>query len=94
MARPKKEVTERRKTKESILKSIEEKNCTEKYILDQVDQYMQYFDDLTIINQKLKEGFKADLVKEKRLITKEMRNILNFLGLKPESDSGYSDEEL
>ena len=44
---------------------------------------MGYFDSLKVINAKLNKGFNIDLSKEKRQVTKEMRSILDFLGLKP-----------
>lgn len=74
---------EKRKTKKAILKSIEGLNLTEKYYFDQVDEYMRYYDDLQRINAELSNKFSSELSKEKRQITKEMRNILRFLGLDP-----------
>lgn len=90
MARPKKEVSLRKATKEAILQALSENKTDAQYYLDQVDQYMEYYDNLQLINQQLnkikcitsdnKNTF-VDLTKEKRLITKEMRAILLFLGL-------------
>lgn len=90
MARPKKEVSLRKATKEAILQALSENKTNAQYYLDQVDQYMEYYDNLQLINQQLnkikcitsdnKNTF-VDLTKEKRLITKEMRAILLFLGL-------------
>ena len=54
---------------------------------------MEYYDNLKEINARLKQGFKADLVKEKRLLTKEMRSILTFLKLKPGIDAGGDEPE-
>ena len=88
MARPNKAMMLRKETKDAILSALEKNGTTDKYLLDQVDQYMEYYDNLFEINARLKQGFKADLVKEKRLLTKEMRTILTFLKLKPGSDSG------
>lgn len=83
MARPTKEEMLRKETKATIIKALEEKGTAEKYLLDQVDEYMGYFDSLKVINTKLNKGFNIDLSKEKRQVTKEMRSILDFLGLKP-----------
>lgn len=93
MARHKSEKTLRKETKDAILSALGQNGNTEKYLLDQVEQYMEYYDDLNEINSKLKQGFKADLVKEKRLITKEMRSILTFLKLKPGIDAGGDEPE-
>ena len=93
MARPNKEMMLRKETKEAILSALEQNGNTEKYLLDQVDQYMEYYDNLKEINARLKQGFKADLVKEKRLLTKEMRSILTFLKLKPGIDAGGDEPE-
>ncbi len=83
MARPTKEEALRKETKATIIKALEAKGTSEKYLLDQVDEYMGYFDSLKVINAKLNKGFNINLSKEKRQVTKEMRSILDFLGLKP-----------
>ena len=83
VARPTKEEALRKETKATIIKALETKGTSEKYLLDQVDEYMGYFDSLKVINAKLNKGFNIDLSKEKRQVTKEMRSILDFLGLKP-----------
>lgn len=83
MARPTREESLRKQTKATIIKALEQKNTCEKYLLDQVDEYMVYFDSLKAINEKLSKGFNIDLSKEKRQVTKEMRSILSFLGLQP-----------
>ena len=89
MARPNKEMMKRKDTEKAILSALEQNGTTEKYLLDQVDQYMEYYDNLTIINNK----FSPSLVKEKRLLTKEMRSILTFLKLKPSADDGGDEPE-
>ena len=55
---------------------------------------MKYFDNLDKINEELIGGLDIDLLKEKRQVTKEMRNILTFLGLKPMDYGSESFEEL
>ncbi|MBR9961255.1 hypothetical protein [Anaerostipes sp. Marseille-Q3525] len=85
----------KRETKATIIKALQDRGISEKYLLDQVDEYMGYYDSLGEINGKLKKGFKIDLSKEKRQITKEMRSILDFLGLRPvEIDKDDIFEEL
>lgn len=84
---------EKRATKKAILKSIEEKKLTEKFYIDQVEEYMKLYDNLAQINQKLSEKFTTDLLKEKRMVLKEMRCILSFLKLEPEKESGYGTVE-
>ena len=90
MARPTKKVTLRNATKDALLKALSENKTDAQYYLDQVDQYMEYYDNLELINAELNKINKitadnkntfVDLAKEKRLITKEMRAILIFLGL-------------
>lgn len=95
VARPSKEEMLKRETKAAIIRALQDRGISEKYLLDQVDEYMGYYDSLREINGKLKKGFKIDLSKEKRQITKEMRSILDFLGLRPvEIDKDDIFEEL
>ena len=93
MARPNKEMMKRKATQDAILSALKKNGTTEKYLLDQVDQYMEYYDNLTTINDTLKQKFSTDLIKEKRLLTKEMRNILTFLKLKPSAYDGGDEPE-
>ena len=51
--RPTKQEELKKLTKATIIKALEEKGTTEKYLLDQVDEYMQFFDNLETINEKL-----------------------------------------
>ena len=76
------------------MQALEKKQTNEKYLIDQVDEYMKYFDNLDKINEELIGGLDIDLLKEKRQVTKEMRNILTFLGLKPMDYGSESFEEL
>ena len=93
MARPNKAMMKRKDTEKAILSALEQNGTTEKYLLDQVDQYMEYYDNLAMINNKLRQEFSPSLVKEKRLLTKEMRSILTFLKLKPSADDGGDEPE-
>ena len=83
-----------RETQSDLLKAIGSQGLTDKYYLDQVDEYMNLYSNLAEINRKLGEKFNADLLKEKRQVLKEMRSILTFLGLKPNAGigDGYSEE--
>ncbi|MDO4553697.1 MAG: hypothetical protein Q4B70_00960 [Lachnospiraceae bacterium] len=106
MARPMGEETKRAKTVQSLEKALENNHMSEKFLQDKVDEYMSFYDDLKYINDRLitlKSDENGSLkqyteaVSEKRRISNEMRNILTFLGLKPEAQltpGGGSDEEL
>lgn len=61
------------------------------FYMDQVDEYMIYYDNLQTLNTRLLDiGLDSktfnEILKEKRQVTKEMRNILTFLNLQPTSD--------
>ena len=79
------------KTKADLLLSLRLKNLNEKYYLDLVEDYMNFFTDsfdlqksLDKVSNQNEEGEKdIELVKEKRQINKQMMNILSFLSLKP-----------
>ena len=88
MGRPSKKEQLKKQTETAILKALDKKQTNEKYLVDQVDEYMKYFDNLDRINVELSRGLDIDLLKEKRQVTKEMRNILYFLGLKPSDLNG------
>lgn len=88
MARPSKKEQLKKQTKTAILQALNKRQTNEKYLIDQVDEYMKYFDNLDKINEELSGGLDIDLLKEKRQVTKEMRNILSFLGLKPSDLNG------
>lgn len=87
MARPSRKQTARNKTEATILKALEKNGIVEKYLKDQVDEYMKYYDNLSRINEVLEARLDIDYLKEKRQVTKEMRSILMFLGLKPDENS-------
>jgi len=62
---------------------------------------MKFYDDLALINKSLSK-YKDEiddsdeytkLVKEKRLITKEMRGILTFLNITPDGDNYVPSED-
>lgn len=96
MARLTKEQQSRKTTVESLNLRIRLNGNEDKFLLDQIDQYMIYYDDLNILNNKINNVKDSpndtksytELLKEKRQITKEMRGILTFLGLLPSSEEG------
>ena len=94
MARQKSEAKQRKDTENALKQALELNNATDKFLLDQVSEYMCYYDNLKVLNDKLKERFDVDILREKRQVTKEMRNILSFLGLKPIAEGGGGFEEL
>ena len=96
MARPTKKEAARNQTEMALLQALKQNNMTDKFYLDQVAEYMKYYDDLARLNTDLEVAFLLDTLKEKRQVTKEMRNILAFLGLKPQAleGGGGEDEDL
>jgi len=81
----------RKQTYEQIIQQILFAGYDKKFYMDQVDEYMRYYDNLQTLNDKLSDE-KLDprsyieILKEKRQVTKEMRSILSFLNLQPTSD--------
>ncbi len=77
----------RNKTENSLKELIKKNGYQAKFYYDQISEYMLYYDSLYILNKKMKENSNNsqyfDCLKEKRQVTKEMRNILSFLKLEP-----------
>ena len=82
MARPNKEEILRKNTKEALILALKKSGNDAQYYLDQIEEYMKFYDNLTIINKELSK-YKDEisdsdtytkLLKEKRLVAKEMRN--------------------
>lgn len=104
MARQKSEKVKREETEKSLKKSLEVRGLKDQIYLDKIEEYMSFYDNFKKLNEYLKTAEPGnnltlknynDAVGEKRRIAAEMRNILSFLGLKPEIDSGGgSPEEL
>lgn len=101
MARPNKEATRRKATEQALLKALSENKTYAQYYLDQVSEYMGFYDNLVVINAELKKIKRLnddnnskfiELTKEKRQITKEMRAIITFLGLSGENLEDNSDD--
>lgn len=97
MARQKSEKAKREETEKNLKKSIEAKGLKGQIYLDKVEEYMSFYDNFKKLNdylialesgQNLVIKNYTDAVGEKRRVATEMRNILSFLGLKPDIDSG------
>ncbi len=83
-------------TENSLLKMLEENGYKEKFYYDHIKEYMLYYDALFNLNEKMKNSDVSnsqyfDCLKEKRQVTKEMRNILSFLKLEPTETGGLGD---
>lgn len=101
MARPNKEEILRKNTKEALILALKKSGNDAQYYLDQIEEYMKFYDNLTIINKELSK-YKDEisdsdtytkLLKEKRLVAKEMRNILTFLDITPDGTNGDDDDD-
>nr|DAM24387.1 MAG TPA: hypothetical protein [Caudoviricetes sp.] len=74
----------RTKTRNSIEKNIPQDLLSKQFVKNLIDEYMIYYDIMTKINHRLAGMNKMDdeymdLIKEKRQISKEMRNALDYL---------------
>lgn len=102
MARGKSEETKRKNTRKNLENMLIDRKLTGQIYLDRIDEYMTLYDSLICLNKVVKQGesvenmnLKAytDALREKRMVAAEMRNLLNFLGLKPEPDTGGGEPE-
>lgn len=78
-------------TYEDLMQQMFLAGYDKQFYIDQVDEYMIYYDNLQTLNERLKDDSLDvrsfnEILKEKRQVTKEMRNILSFLNLQPNSD--------
>lgn len=78
-------------TKEQLVGQLLLAGYDKQFYMDQVDEYMIYYDNLQTLNERLLDTSLDsktfnEILKEKRQVTKEMRNILTFLNLQPTSD--------
>ena len=98
-----KEYKNRKATKDALLMALELSNLREKYFLDMAEEYMNYYDDMVALNKKIRAVIPldtgevqtiidTDMLREKRQVAREMRSILNFLGLKPTAEVGGYEE--
>lgn len=84
---------QRKKTFDNLTELVKNKCGDNKIYLDQVDEYMIYFDNLHHLNELLLDKnieikVYSEILKEKRQVTKEMRSILTFLNLQPLEEGG------
>lgn len=101
MARPNKEEQLKKTTKEALMLALNKSGNNAQYYIDQVEEYMRFYDNLITINKELSK-YKDSIVdcdeytkllKEKRLVAKEMRNILTFLNITPDGINYESDDD-
>lgn len=81
----------RKQTYEQLKSQLVSAGYGQQFYLDHIDEYMIYYDNLSLLNQRLLDNtldYKSfnEILKEKRQVTKEMRNILSFLKLQPVGD--------
>lgn len=102
MARQKSDKKKREETRKNLEKMLIDRKLTEQIYQDKIDEYMSFYDNLKMLNEYLNLYVSADnlilkdykeAVGEARRISSEMRNILTFLGLKPEIESGGGEIE-
>lgn len=101
MARPNKEEQLKKTTKEALILALNKSGNTAQYYIDQIEEYMRFYDNLITINKELnkyKDGIDdcdeyTKLLKEKRLVAKEMRNILTFLNITPDGINYENDDD-
>ncbi len=102
MARQKSKEKKWEETRKNLKKALMERGITEQIFEDKIEEYMTFYDSLNCLNKLVKDiesheniNVKnyADVLREKRMVTAEMRNILNFLGLKPDIDGGGKEPE-
>lgn len=109
MARKKSEEAKREETRKNLEELIKEKGKIEPIYRDKVEEYMSFYDNLKTVEKYLKEleykeneiekmpiKIYTETVSEKRRISSEMRNILTYLGIKPDQNrnGAIKDEEL
>ena len=78
----------RKKTFDNLIELVKQQCGDNKIYLDQVDEYMIYFDNLhhlnkLLLDETIETKSYSEILKEKRQVTKEMRSILTFLNLQP-----------
>lgn len=104
-----KELTEEEKrenTRKNLTKLVRDKGLKGKVYQDKIDEYMTFYDAFFTLNHAIKdinsgeidENFWkpkdiTNMMGELRRVSAEMRNVLSFLGLKPEPESGGGQPE-
>lgn len=95
--------SKRKQTYEQLKEQLLSSGYDKQFYIDQIDEYMIYYDNLSKLNQELMKHdidikIFNEVLKEKRQVTKEMRNILTFLKLRPSADEittlGSDDDEM
>ena len=85
--------SKRKKTYEELKTQLILAGYEQQYLMDQIEEYMGYYDNLEtlnirLLNESLDTKTFNEILKEKRQVTKEMRNILAFLKLQPVGEGG------
>lgn len=97
MARQKSEEKKREETRKNLEKMVAGKSLQGQIFKDKIEEYLSFYDSLNCLNKVIKNEESGeninlktytDALREKRMVAAEMRNILSFLGLKPENDGG------
>ena len=83
----------RKQTEEGLILQLKASGYEQQFLMDHVDEYMIYYDNLGTLNARLLDSSLDaktynEILKEKRQVTKEMRNILAFLKLQPVGEGG------
>lgn len=83
----------RKKTEEALMLQLKLSGYEQQFYIDQINEYMIYYDNLQTLNIRLNDSSLDtksfnEILKEKRQVTKEMRNILAFLKLQPIGEGG------
>ena len=85
--------SKRKQTQEGLMLQLKLAGYEQQFLIDHVEEYMIYYDNLGTLNQRLLDNSLDtktynEILKEKRQVTKEMRNILSFLKLQPVGEGG------
>lgn len=92
-------IKKRNETYNQLMQQLLMAGYDRQFYIDQLDEYMFFYDNLQTLNEKLSlkdldtRSFN-EILKEKRQVTKEMRNILMFFNLQPSGGLiGLGDDE-
>ena len=82
-------IKKRNETKDQLMQQLLMAGYDRQFYIDQLDEYMYFYDNLQTLNERLNDkdldvrSFN-EILKEKRQVTKEMRNILRFFNFQPD----------
>ena len=83
----------RKQTYEELIQQMLLAGYDKQFYTDHIDEYMIYYDNLQTLNNRMLDTSLDtrtfnEILKEKRQVTKEMRNILAFFNLQPTGETG------